>query len=117
MASASDSEETLSPDHRSLRCRRCNTPIASDRARIEQNGAHQHTFANLSGVIFRIGCFGHAANIHTVGVPSSEFSWFSGYQWQIVCCTGCGTHLGWAFIGTDHFYALILDRLTRPQTN
>ena len=31
------------------------------------------------------------------GVPSSEHSWFPGYQWTIASCGTCGTHMGWRF--------------------
>merc|ERR1711871_35152 len=39
-------------------------------------------------------------------------SWFPGYSWSILVCTGCGEpmHIGWKFTSpTDHFYGLIVD--------
>lgn len=30
--------------------------------------------------------------------PSTEFSWFPGYAWQIAVCNKCTTHIGWKFV-------------------
>lgn len=30
--------------------------------------------------------------------PSTEFSWFPGYAWQIAVCNSCSTHIGWKFL-------------------
>lgn len=29
--------------------------------------------------------------------PSSDFSWFPGYAWQIAVCSTCSSHIGWKF--------------------
>lgn len=35
--------------------------------------------------------------------PSTEFSWFPGYLWQIAVCKKCSSHIGWKFIaGTKY---------------
>lgn len=45
-------------------------------------------------------------------VPSTEFSWFPGYAWQIALCKRCQIHIGWRFTSTNPnmvpriFYAL-----------
>lgn len=31
------------------------------------------------------------------GEPSTEFSWFPGYQWHIIICKFCAQHVGWEF--------------------
>ncbi len=97
---------------RQLACASCRRPITSDSARIEVDGKHAHTFANPLGYVFRIGCFGIAAGVTTVGPVSSEFAWFSGYSWQIEECASCGAHLGWVFRSAARgFHGLVLDSL------
>jgi hypothetical protein len=94
-------------------CRGCRIPVtrASERRQVE--GAHLHTFANPSGIVFEIGCFHSAPGCQYVGPASDEFTWFRGYQWRIAVCRGCLNHLGWAFtsVGGDGFHGLIVDRL------
>lgn len=45
------------------------------------------------------------------GEASAEFTWFPGYQWQIVLCTVCRSHLGWLFSADQAFFGLIANRL------
>lgn len=94
-------------------CRQCGKHITDESWRVSIDGAHRHTFANPHGNVYDIGCFGAAVGCLGAGPPSSEFTWFKGYSWQIVICAGCMTHLGWLFLssGEHHFFGLIVDRL------
>jgi hypothetical protein len=94
-----------------LNCISCRTAVTSPKDRIEIKGQHAHTFTNPHGYSFTIGCFAHAVEIAAEGEPSDFWSWFPGYQWQIVLCRQCGLHLGWRFISTSDFYGFILNRL------
>ncbi len=95
-----------------LACARCRRPITTAAARIAVAGAHAHTFVNPHGLEFRIGCFALATGCLQVGEPTTFWSWFPGYAWQIEHCVGCREHLGWEFRSADHrFHGLILDRL------
>ncbi|XP_055534051.1 protein cereblon-like [Wyeomyia smithii] len=38
--------------------------------------------------------------IRTTTKPSTEFSWFPGYSWQIAICNVCSIHIGWKFVAT-----------------
>ena len=98
-------------------CRQCGQPVTRPDDRISVQGAHIHTFANPHGLVFEIACFRSVIGCGTVGPATDEFSWFSGYRWQIVICADCLTHLGWLFTsaGRDSFAGLILDRLIQPQ--
>jgi hypothetical protein len=97
---------------RALLCSVCRAPATSDLDRIEVEGAHEHTFANPFGHLFRIGCFGSANGCLVWGEPSHEFPWFSGHTWQLALCRGCGVQLGWCFVGPGRlFFGLVLDRL------
>ncbi|MDZ7736583.1 MAG: cereblon family protein [Gammaproteobacteria bacterium] len=71
-----------------------------------------HTCTNPHGIIYRIGCFSAAPGCSEVGPAFSEFSWFSGYRWQVAICGNCQEHLGWHFHGEQSFYGLIHDRLS-----
>ncbi len=95
-------------------CLQCRHRITSDKCRIEVNQCHQHAFTNPAQVRFIIGCFSDAPGCSGVDEFTSEFTWFSGYQWQVIVCSRCGEHLGWKFQSIDHrFYGLILNRLLR----
>jgi len=95
-----------------VRCRVCRYIITSEPEQISINGAHQHVFANPHGLVFETACYQRAMGCVVTGSPSNEFSWFSGYLWQIALCGGCLNHLGWRFTsGTNIFFCLICDQL------
>jgi hypothetical protein len=100
-------------DDPALLCRQCLSFITRPGYRIVINGTHHHTFANPYGIVFEIGCFKEAGGCAAAGAPSSEFTWFPGFKWQIALCASCMTHLGWRFVsaGSGIFYGLILDQL------
>lgn len=94
-------------------CRQCLQRLTRPSERIQVKGAHRHTFANPTGMVFEIGCYRLVSGLQFIGPPSYEFPWFAGYSWQIVICRSCQTHLGWFFLssGSSQFYGLILERL------
>jgi len=94
-------------------CRQCHQVISSNGNRISRDGGHEHTFANPNGQVFNIACFRLVTGCAYAGSYSHEFTWFKGYQWRIVICSMCLTHLGWLFVSgsADSFHGLILDRL------
>ena len=96
-----------------LICRQCLHMITHRSQQIIVDGAHKHTFANPHGIVFEIGCFKSAIGCGYVGQPSGEFSWFSGFMWQVAVCGSCLTHVGWLFTSSsfESFIGLILDRL------
>lgn len=99
-------------------CRQCRQVITTEEQRTVVHGAHQHTFANPSGVVFEIGCFKTAVGCGYSGHASKEFTWFAGFNWRIAVCSMCLTHLGWFFesISGTRFHGLILDRLARSDS-
>jgi len=99
-----------------LACAGCLQAITTAAARTAVGGAHEHTFANPAGFQFRIGCFAHASGCQADGEPSTYWSWFAGYAWQVERCSACGEHLGWLFRGEGHsFHGLVLDRLVEME--
>ncbi len=111
---ADDTEEKTM---RRVLCRECLHPVTREEDRTEVHGAHQHTFANPSGMVFTIGCFKAAEGCGAAGSPSDEFTWFRGYAWRVAVCTGCLAHLGWLFTAPSGaaFWGLILDHLIFPE--
>ena len=102
---------------RRVLCRECLHPVTREQDRTEVHGAHHHTFANPSGIVFTIGCFQFADGCGAAGSPSEEFTWFRGFSWRVAVCTACLAHLGWLFSTASGaaFWGLILDHLIFPQ--
>jgi hypothetical protein len=99
---------------KNILCKTCGTVITSDDAGIAMNGSHEHTFMNPRGLVFHIGCFSKAGGCHIMGSPTDEYTWFPGFVWCYVICSGCLTHLGWHYqSGGSSFFGLILDQLVR----
>ncbi len=80
---------------------------------MEVEGKHMHVFSNPEGIVFQIGCFSSADGCVNRGVPTTEFTWFTGFSWRFSFCSNCYIHLGWFYQskGVENFYGLILDRL------
>jgi hypothetical protein len=109
---ADDRDAADDEQHRALLCSSCQAPITTPKERHQKQNKHLHTFFNPAGIVYEIGCFRKAPGCLAYGRPSSEFSWFSGYCWQIAYCRRCGQHLGWKFSGEDEFFGLIVKKLT-----
>lgn len=98
---------------RFLLCKTCLHRVTAENARTEVQGKHVHVFCNPYGLVFEIGCFGTAPGCAPLGIPSLEFTWFPGYEWQVGVCRGCRTHLGWRYTAVHGggFFGLILANL------
>ena len=95
-------------------CAHCGHGITSPGERISIDGRHLHVFTNPDGIIFEIGCFRTAPGCREIGPAVREHTWFPGCAWRVALCANCGIHLGWAYVGRDNFYGLILERLIFP---
>lgn len=121
-----DPERTGEPEHfpedetghggRKLVCKLCRTVITRRDLGMEVDGSHTHVFFNPHGYVFELGCFASAKNIVPSGPKTDEFTWFPGYTWQAVGCSGCQSLLGWRYTGrSGGFYGLILSALTEEE--
>jgi hypothetical protein len=100
-----------------IRCRICKNKITTVEHMIEMGGKHQHTFKNPSGLVFEIGLFSAASGCITLGTPTLDFTWFSGYAWNLALCSQCFGHLGWFYQSVDSsFFGLILENLIEEST-
>ncbi|MEZ7198472.1 cereblon family protein [Pseudodesulfovibrio karagichevae] len=99
-----------------LVCRACRSRITRPDLGMKVNGRHRHVFFNPEGLVFELGCFASARNLSPAGPETDEFTWFPGYRWQVVLCTGCSTQLGWRYVGADSgFFGLILKALLEEE--
>lgn len=113
--------ESLTGKEAVILCRLCGNVITRPAHQTRVEEAFFHTFANPHGMVFEIGCFSEAHGCISVSRPSSEFTWFPGYSWEIVACLECCAHMGWKFArhlphapGPGRFFGLILDKLIFP---
>lgn len=98
---------------RRIFCAACRHLITHQDERIEMSGRHEHSCTNPAGYTFRIGCFREAGGCVGSGAATEAHTWFRGYAWRVALCGCCDRHLGWRFEApADHFYGLILGRLT-----
>lgn len=101
---------------RVLVCKLCRSTITRRDLGMEIDGKHQHVFFNPHGYVFELGCFASAKNVVPAGPKSEEFTWFPGYAWQVVACTGCATQLGWRYTGQGGgFFGLIVNALIEEE--
>ncbi len=104
-------EEKEEEEESGLLCMNCSNEITHSSHGVERSGAFRHLFINPAGLPFRIGCFSRAPGCTLHGLPTSEFTWFPGYRWQVALCDSCMIHLGWFYTGKDEFFGLIMARL------
>lgn len=99
------------PPGSAILCNSCKSPVTDNNYAIIINNAHTHTFPNPMGLVFTIRCFATAPGCISHGKANPEFTWFSGYCWEIALCRKCKEHLGWQFYGDDTFFGLIAAKL------
>lgn len=103
-------EKTGVESQKSVRCKSCGYEITDPALAIEP---HEHTFRNPGGYSFHVLCYSDAPGAADAGEPTTEASWFAGYNWTFAICKQCHIHLGWWYNGSDRFAGLIATRLMR----
>lgn len=99
-------------DEKWLICTICGNQITKKNQKIVINSSHQHTFTNPHGIIYTIRCFSSAPGCLTIGSPTLEYTWFSGYSWQVAICSNCKSHNGWKYSrNSSIFFGLITDMI------
>lgn len=82
-------------------CKRCSTQIASysDIFAMAKGNVNAN-YCNPAGYIHETLTVHKTLedSVRIVDRPSTEFSWFPGYAWQIAVCMRCQSHIGWKFI-------------------
>ena len=97
-----------------LICIHCSAAITTSKQAISVKGHHEHAFFNPAGIAFEIRCFRQAPGCQVRGKPTTEFSWFDGYSWQLATCNSCLAQLGWFFMSArnkNSFFGLITSKV------
>jgi hypothetical protein len=68
---------------------------------------------NPASLVFVVRCFSRAEGALALGSPESEFSWFSGYAWQVAICGRCRAHVGWLYAGAGAPFAGLIEERVR----
>jgi hypothetical protein len=111
---ANEKKDQVEPDsNKKLFCNFCKNLITNEDEAISVEDSHTHTFSNPAGYIYTISCYQTAPGCAVVGEKTTDYSWFTGYAWQLALCHSCHEQLGWQFSNGQQFYALISDRLTQ----
>ncbi|XP_055534026.1 protein cereblon-like [Wyeomyia smithii] len=88
-------------------CKRCDNEVGSynDIFAMSKQGV-QTSYCNPSGFVHETLTIYKTKENSTFSVdrPTTEFSWFPGYAWQITLCANCREHLGWKFVATKKNY-------------
>jgi hypothetical protein len=104
--------ETAEREDHWLRCTSCGHAIAHEKARIDVDGKHVHTFVNPQGLEYTLRCFGDAPGCAGAGEESTFWTWFAGFAWRIAVCASCSAHVGWSFRSSAAvFWGLIVERV------
>jgi hypothetical protein len=115
---AQSGSQPVVDDPRALRCRSCGTPITHPDALFAMRHASAvQVFPNPAGIVYEVLTARYAAGLILSGPPTTEFTWFAGYAWQVASCARCGVHLGWRYTAVHGgepplFYGLLRQRLT-----
>lgn len=93
-----DDSELEEHEHEPLVCKRCGAEISSRDALFCMDGETvSRVFSNPHGVLHEILTVLHVQGIVLEGPPTTEFTWFPGYAWEVAYCAQCRAHLGWEF--------------------
>ncbi|KAL5283335.1 CRBN family protein [Megaselia abdita] len=78
---------------------KCKESFAMSVYGVQQNYCNPGGFIHETTTVYKVD----RNAVRIIGSPNGEFSWFPGYDWQILSCTSCHSHLGWKFtIGKDN---------------
>jgi len=83
-----------------LKCSSCDAKVSTllDLLVMSDDGA-SGAYCNPTGAVYDVLTVKSVSRnaVRLRGEPSSEFSWFPGFQWTVACCARCRQHLGWQF--------------------
>jgi cereblon len=83
-----------------FKCKRCNNSIAvyADIFAMAKGNVNAN-YCNPAGYIHETLTVQKTIEnaLRLVDRPSTDFSWFPGYSWQIAVCSKCSIHVGWKF--------------------
>lgn len=91
-------DERAAERKRPILCRRCGEELSDGSAVFAMtSGGSSEVFVNPHGVLHEVVTVHWARNLIVAGPPTTEFTWYPGYAWEIAYCARCREHSGWAF--------------------
>ncbi len=97
-----DAVQTEEHEQKPILCRACGAEISDAEALFSMDGDRvTRVFSNPYGLLHEIVTVGRARGLRIEGPPTTDFSWFSGYAWEIAYCEACQSHLGWQFTAVE----------------
>lgn len=89
-------------EHDPIICRHCGAQISNRHAFFSMDGRPaSRIFSNPHGLLHEVFTVGRAHGLLLEGPPTTEFSWFPGYAWEVAYCAACRAHLGWQFTAVE----------------
>jgi cereblon len=83
-------------------CKQCRALISHMEALFPMDAERiSHVYANPAGFLHEVLTATAAQGLAVAGPPTTEFSWFPGYAWEIAFCANCGSHIGWSFTAVE----------------
>jgi len=64
------------------------------------SGGPSGVYVNPHGFLHEVLTVRRARNLLVAGPPTTEFTWYPGYAWEIAFCARCRSHVGWSFTAT-----------------
>jgi len=100
---------------RAILCRTCRTRLSDPGAVFPmKTGGATGVFMNPHGFLHEVVTVRRAENIVHLGWPTTDFSWFPGYAWEIALCAACREHVGWRFTPAQEAEPAVFWGLRRP---
>jgi len=106
-------QDLITDKEGAISCKSCGHIISDDKYRVSIDGRHTHMQCNPAGMTFIFSCYSNAPGCTLQGEITKEYSWFTGFNWQLAHCNHCDSHLGWYFSAPkqEAFLGLINDHL------
>jgi cereblon len=99
---AADDSEVRHSQRHPLTCRSCGNEISDREALFGKDGDSPYrVFSNPYGLLREVVTVESARGLHLAGPPTTQFTWFPGYAWEVGYCDGCSAHLGWRFSAAE----------------
>jgi cereblon len=93
-----DRARVLPRQRKVILCRRCGGELSEAAAVFSMTpSGPAGVFVNPHGFLHEVLTVRRAKNLLRLGLPTTEFTWYPGYAWEIALCAGCREHVGWAF--------------------
>jgi len=98
-------------------CLNCNLAITYSDRLLAVSGSKRHSYVNPAELTCEFLTFSSCPGGMTLGLPTEQYSWFSGYSWCLAVCGNCHNHLGWHYRrlseseGPTEFWGILINQI------